>query len=80
MRRWLPPLPAACGPIARTWWWPKRCCRVVATAACGLGPRPGLTLVPAGDYPALRQAVAQALAGHRVAATLGLVTNLRISS
>jgi len=36
---------------------------VVATAACGLGPRPGLTLVPAGDYSALRQAVEQALAG-----------------
>jgi hypothetical protein len=36
---------------------------VVATAACGLGPRAGLTLVPAGDYLALRQAVEQALVG-----------------
>lgn len=30
---------------------------VVATVACGLGPQPGLTLVPVGDYAALRQAV-----------------------
>lgn len=28
---------------------------VVATAACGIAPRPGLTLVPAGDPTALRQ-------------------------
>jgi hypothetical protein len=47
---------------------------VVATVACGLGPRPGLTLVPAGDYPALRQAVAHALAGHRPAAMPGSLT------
>jgi glycosyltransferase involved in cell wall biosynthesis len=47
---------------------------VVATTACGLGARPGLTLVPAGDYPALRQAVVQALAGHRAAATPGSIT------
>lgn len=35
---------------------------VVATPACGLGPQPGLTLVPVGDYQALRRAVV-ALAG-----------------
>jgi glycosyltransferase involved in cell wall biosynthesis len=33
---------------------------VVATVACGLGPQPGLTLVPVGDYAALRQAVVAA--------------------
>ena len=31
---------------------------VVATPACGLAPAAGLTLVPAGNYAALRQAVA----------------------
>jgi hypothetical protein len=45
---------------------------VVATAACGLGPRPGLTLVPAGDYPALRQAVEQVLAGPQAMAISAL--------
>ncbi|RZK61486.1 MAG: vanw family protein, partial [Hymenobacter sp.] len=33
---------------------------VVATVACGLGPQPGLTLVPVGDYAALRRAVVAA--------------------
>ncbi|QKG56386.1 VanW family protein [Hymenobacter sp. BRD128] len=34
---------------------------VVATAACGLSTSPGLTVVPAGDYAALRKAVLTAL-------------------
>ncbi len=34
---------------------------VVASTACGLGPRPGLVLVPAGDVQALRQALAEVL-------------------
>lgn len=34
---------------------------VVATPACGLGPREGLTLVPAGDVVGLRAAVVSAL-------------------
>ncbi|MFI4933168.1 MAG: glycosyltransferase [Caulobacterales bacterium] len=34
---------------------------VVATAACGLDPQPGLTLVPAGDATALCAAVARSL-------------------
>jgi glycosyltransferase involved in cell wall biosynthesis len=33
---------------------------VIATAACGLDPQPGLTIVPAGDSEAL----AAAIAGH----------------
>lgn len=36
---------------------------VVATPACGLAPHPLLLEVPAGDVPALRQALQQALAG-----------------
>ncbi|MGI4870286.1 MAG: VanW family protein [Janthinobacterium lividum] len=36
---------------------------VVASVACGLGPMPGLTLVPMGDYGALRAAVEGALGG-----------------
>ena len=35
---------------------------VVATATCGLGTLPGLTVVPAGDYAALRRAVLTVLA------------------
>jgi hypothetical protein len=34
---------------------------VVASAACGLAPAAGLTVVPAGDYAALRRAVVAAL-------------------
>ncbi len=34
---------------------------VIATAACGLAPATGLTLVPAGNYAALKQAVAAQL-------------------
>lgn len=34
---------------------------VIATPACGLAAQPGLTLVPAGNVAALRQAVARAL-------------------
>jgi hypothetical protein len=41
---------------------------VIATPACGLGPREGLTLVPAGDAAALRHAVAAALGARAVAA------------
>ncbi|MDJ0365798.1 VanW family protein [Hymenobacter sp. H14-R3] len=47
---------------------------VVATAACGLGPQAGLTLVPVGDYPALRRAVQQALAGRPAAEVRGMIT------
>ncbi|GAB3636073.1 hypothetical protein GCM10027422_16630 [Hymenobacter arcticus] len=47
---------------------------VVATPACGLGPQPGLTLVPAGDYAALRRAVQQALAGREAAEVSGAIT------
>lgn len=35
---------------------------VIATPACGLDPRPGLTLVPAMDAPALRAALVSVLA------------------
>jgi glycosyltransferase involved in cell wall biosynthesis len=34
---------------------------VVATPACGIAPRPGLTLVPAGDAAALARALARVL-------------------
>jgi len=34
---------------------------VVATPACGIAPRPGLTLVAAGDVPALRTAIGAVL-------------------
>jgi glycosyltransferase involved in cell wall biosynthesis len=37
---------------------------VVATPACGLGPAEGLTLVPAGDAAALREAVEGVLAAR----------------
>lgn len=37
---------------------------VIATPACGLGPREGLTLVPAGNAAALREAVLGVLAAH----------------
>lgn len=52
---------------------------VVATAASGLGPRPGLTLVPAGDYPALRQAVEQVLAGLQILEKRAALTNLKLA-
>ena len=39
---------------------------VVATRECGIAPRPGLTLVPAGDPAALRQALAHLLDARRV--------------
>jgi hypothetical protein len=41
---------------------------VIATLACGLGPREGLTLVPAGDAAALRHAVTATLGTCAVAA------------
>jgi len=47
---------------------------VVATAACGLGPMAGLTLVPAGDYLALRQAVEQALTRLQLAEVQNALT------
>lgn len=34
---------------------------VIATAACGIGERPGVTLVPAGDAGALKQAIESVL-------------------
>ena len=37
---------------------------VVATPACGLGPAEGLTLVPAGDADALREAIVAVLAAR----------------
>jgi VanW like protein len=36
---------------------------VIATPACGLAPRPGLTLIAAGDVDVLRRALEAALAG-----------------
>lgn len=44
--------------------------RVVASDACGLDPEPGLTLVPAGDAVALREAIIAALALGRSAASV----------
>jgi len=41
---------------------------VIATPACGIGPREGLTLVPAGDAAALRHAMLAALESRAVAA------------
>ena len=39
---------------------------VVATPACGIAPRPGLTIVPAGDPAVLREALAHLLDAQRV--------------
>jgi hypothetical protein len=41
---------------------------VIATPVCGLGPREGLTVVPAGDVAALRAAVTAALGARAAAA------------
>jgi glycosyltransferase involved in cell wall biosynthesis len=41
---------------------------VIATPACGIGPRDGLTLVPELDVAALHQALLEALGARAVAA------------
>ncbi len=43
---------------------------VIASEACGLGPAPGLTLVPSGDAVALREAIANRLGSDAGAASV----------